>query len=295
MYFLLQFFLLEFLLKNEYNNLSNEILIFGFGKNDVSYNLFYINDATDLDLRQLKKFENVESSNGLLNINLKEKQKYVLVKINSNSKENENLTVVSSFNKEQNLSSIDIYSYQLYHLSENESQQFQLENSSKEYRILINNAEGEGYICFNETCNSNNIYIHLTEQRIYSFSIENKTDLFFYTENNLTFNIKVIHQFLFKEIKELNYQDNNKAVNEKFPFLYFIKDIKYNGININFNLEFDDSDINSDDLVIRGYALDYDCINSYDNKNDLALSPIFSHSFSAASESPTNSAFIYFI
>ena len=114
----------------------------------------------------------VESSNGLLNLDLDMNYNYTLVEITTNSTENENLTILSNFNNEQNLTSINIYSYQLYHLSKNISQQFQLQNLSKEYRILINTTEGEGKICFNKTCDINNKFTRLEEHKIYLFHFQ---------------------------------------------------------------------------------------------------------------------------
>ena len=73
----------------------------------------------------------------------------------------------------------------------------------QKYRILINNTEGEGYICFNQTCNSINNYIHIAEQKIYSFSIFNKTNFFIYAKINLAYNIKIIYEIK-NEIKNNN-------------------------------------------------------------------------------------------
>ena len=86
------------------------------------------------------------------------------------------MTILSSFYNQKNTSFIDIYSYQLFHLSENEFQLFHSNQISQiKYRILINNTEGEGYINFNQTCSdNNNNFIHLTKQKIYSFSIPMK-------------------------------------------------------------------------------------------------------------------------
>ena len=163
-----------------------------------------------------------------------------------------------------------IYSYQLFHLSENTFQQFNLiENPSRKYRILINNTDGEGNICFNQICDNDNSFIHLTEQKIYSFSISNKTNFFIYAQNNLIFRIKIIHENINEQIKELNYQYNSDLNKEKFPLLYIIKDVKYKGININFIFKFNSSNNIYNNLVVKGFGIDYSRISSIKDKNDI--------------------------
>ena len=155
-----------FLLKNEYNGLSNKILIYSYGKNNVSYQVFYMNEtdyySSNFNLNNLNKNEDIKSNNGLLSLDLKLDDHFILIVVEST--EDENLTIVSNFYNESNSSSIDIdiYSYQLYHLSENQWQQFNLINSLTDYRILINITEGEGYICFSHACDNYN-YIQIAE------------------------------------------------------------------------------------------------------------------------------------
>jgi len=266
-----------FLLKNEYSDLSNKNIIYGFGKNNISYKVFYMNEddyySSDLNLTNLNETKEIENFNGYLSLILK--KKFILVEIETNSTENEILTVmIFSFNQ-PNFSSINIYSYQLYHLSENTDQQFNLiQNSSIEYRILINNTEGEGNICFNKNCENNNNFIHLTEQKIYSFSISNKTNFYIHSNNNLIYHIKLIYGIPNKEIKELNYQYNLEIIDsskENFPLIYFIKDVKYNGININFIFNFDGSNNMYNNLIIKGYGVDYSEISSIKDKNDIKM------------------------
>ena len=260
-----------FLLKNEYNELLNKILIYGFGKKDISYKVFYMNDSnyysTDFNLNNLKEIKDIINYNGHLSLDLKTNEKFFLIVIESNSTEEENLSIVSNFYNLSNSPSIDIYSYQLYYLSENISQQFNLiKNLLIKYRILIYNTEGEGYICHNKICDFNNNFIYLKEQKIYSFSISNKNSFYICAKNNITFNIKIIYEISNEIIKELNYQYNFDN-SETFPLIYFIKDVKYNGININFNIKFDNEDNNN--LIIKGYVLDYSEISLIKDKKDI--------------------------
>jgi hypothetical protein len=238
------------------------------------------------------------NSNGSLNLDLKKNEKYVLVEIKSNSKENENLTVISSFNNEQNASSINLYSYQLCHLPKNKFQNFHFKNQSMEYRILINNTKGEGNIYINNTCdNNNNIFIHLSEHKIYSFSLSNITNFVICANNNLTYNIKIIKEISNEAIKELNYQYNSIGIDENediFPLSYLIKDVKYKGININFNFKFNSSNNISDaynNLIIKGYGLDYSVILSINDKDDIKLID-FQNEVEGKYDNITNSGYI---
>jgi len=266
-----------FLLKNEYNDLSTKIVLYGFGKNDISYKVFYMNDSdyysTDLNLENLNEIKEIESFNGHLSINIP--KEFILVEIQSSSNQNEILTVISYSLTQPIFSSVNIYSYQLYHLSENSVQQYDLiQNSLTEYRILINNTEGEGNICFNNICDNNDNFIHLSEQKIYSFSISNKTNLFIHSNNNLIYHIKIIYGISNKAIKELNYQYNLEKIDsnkENFPLIYFIKDVKYNGININFIFKFDGSNNIYNNLTINGYGVDYSEISSIKDKKDIKI------------------------
>ena len=286
-----------FLLKNEYSNLSNKIAVFGYGKNYVSYKVSYMNDITDLNFKNLKMLNG--NSNGSLNLDLKKDGKYVLVEIKSNSKENENLTVISSFNNEQKATSINLYSYQLCHLPENKCQKFHFQNKSMEYyRILINNTKGEGNIYFTNTCdNNNNIFIHLSEHKIYSFSLSNITNFVICANNNLTYNIKIIKEISNEAIKELNYQHNYELLNlneENFPLIYFMKDVKYNGVTINFNFKYTVSKNTNNayhNLTIRGYSLDYSELLMYREKNDFRIYD-FSNGIEGKYDNLTNSGTI---
>ena len=265
-----------FLLKNKYNDLSNKILIYGYGENEISYKVFYINEAdyysSYLNLDNLKEVKKIESFNSHLILDLKTNENFALIVIESNSNESKYLTILSRFYNQANSSNIDIYSNQLYHLSEKEIQLFYLYKSLlKEYRILINITEGEGFICFNKICD-NKDFIQLTKQKIYSFSISDKKNFFIRANINLTYDIKMIYDISNKVIKELNYQYNFESINlneeEVFPLIYFIKDVKYNGININFYFKFDNIDnIDNNTLIIKGYGLDYSEISLIKNKN----------------------------
>ena len=122
-------------------------------------------------------------------------KEFILIEVKSNEEE-KNMTIVSNFYNQTNSPYIDKYPFQLFYLSEKQCQQFNLtKNLTINNRILINSTEGEGYISFNQTYDKTNNYIHITEKKIYSFSIYNKTSFFICAENNLTYNIKIYTYF----------------------------------------------------------------------------------------------------
>jgi len=75
-------------------------------------------------------------------------------------------------------------------------------------------------------------------------------------------------------MKQLNYQNNYEYLNSSknnFPLIYFIKDVKYNGIYINFNFKYNVSNNTNNsclNLTIIGYSLDYSKIAIYNDKNE---------------------------
>ena len=255
-----------FLMKNDYHGLSNTNLIYSFGAKNISYKVYYMNDtdyySTDLNLDNLNETKEIISFNNYLSFDMESDENYALILIESNLKENENLIVESSLCNQSFSSSIDIYSYQQYHLYENQYQQFNLIENTLigNYRIIINNIEGEGFFCYNEICDEKNKYSHLKGQKIYSFKIPDEAKFFIYALSNLTYNIKVIINFSSQIIKELKYDYNIEELNEQiFPLIYLIKDVNYNGMNINFHFKLNNPNQNDENinLIIKGYTLDY--------------------------------------
>ena len=124
--------------------------------------------SKNICIDNLKEIKEIEYCKGHLSLDLKEDKHFVLLVIESNSIdsiENKYLTIIARFYSQLNYSSsIDIYSYQLYYLYENQFQLFYLYQIPLiEYRILINNREGEGNICFSINYDDNNNFIHLKE------------------------------------------------------------------------------------------------------------------------------------
>ena len=192
-----------FLLRNEYNELLNEILIYSFEKNNIAYKIFCMNNSDyyskNLKLENLNEGKEIPNFNGLLNLDLKINEYFILIVVESDKEED---NIVSNFKNQSNSPSIDIdiYSFQLYYLSKNQSQQFKIiKNLLKDYKILFSNIEGEGYICFNQICDNN--IIPITAKKLYSFSIYSNTSFVIYAKNNLTYNIKIFYEIP-NQIKE---------------------------------------------------------------------------------------------
>ena len=195
-----------FLLRNEYNELLNEILIYSFEKNNVRYKIFYMNNndfyLKDLKLDNLNKVKEIQNFIGLLSPDLKMDENLILIEVESDKKE---VNIVSNFYNQPNsfYTDIDLYSYQLYHLSENKTQRFKIiKNLLKDYQISINKIEGEGYIFFNQIYD--NTAIPIIEQKNYIFSIYNNESFFISAKNNLTYTIKIFYEIQNK-IKEPNH------------------------------------------------------------------------------------------
>ena len=51
--------------------------------------------------------------------------------------------------------------------------------------------------------------------------------------------------------------------------MYIIKDVKYKGININFIFKFNSSNNIYNNLVVKGFGIDYSRISSIKDKNDI--------------------------
>ena len=110
----------------------------------------------------------------------------------------------------------------------------------------------------------------MNEKTIYSFSItDNVTNIYIDSKNNLIFSIKLSNQFTNNAMEELNYGTYLKTINpkeDKFPLIYFIKDTRYFGLDINFFFNFNNSSPNNN-ITIKGYELSYETMNNIDNKN----------------------------
>ena len=112
-----------FILKNDYKDLLNNIVIHGFGKYKINYTIYYMNN-TDDDLLDLKNVNQL----ALNKINIEVSYFEYIEKIDVNfilielkTSNNNNITLMTNFNKIKNTTQIfDIYSYQLFYLKDKE-------------------------------------------------------------------------------------------------------------------------------------------------------------------------------
>jgi len=270
-----------FLLKNEYQELSNNIVFFGQGQDEVSSVIYCLNISDDysIELENLELNKNNERAYGYIKYEGGcEDSKFALIKIMSNYYEN--ITFVSNFFHINELNQIfDIYSYQLFFLEDNTKITFNInQNISNKYRVFINNIGGLGYLKSNDTDeNKDNINLE-GRKEIYSFSFYNEIqirNISLFSKRNLAFITKMEYQITYDFMDELDCQYNkrvivNKVNKDKFPIIYYIKDIKYEGMDINIHFTFQNDSVNNNDFIIKGGFIDYHVFNDIENKDDVA-------------------------
>ena len=269
-----------FLLKNEYQELSNTLVFFGQGQDEISSVIYCLNISDDysIELENLKPNINNKRNYGYIKYEGGcENSKFSLIRIMSNY--NENISFVSNFYHINELNQIfDIYSYQLFFLEDNTNITFNINrNISNKYRVFINNIGGLGYLKSNDTDeNKDNIYLE-GRKEIYSFSFYNEIqirNISLFSKRNLAFITKINYQMTHDFMYELDCQYNkrdivNKVNKEKFPIIYYIKDIKYVGMDINIQFSFQNDSVNNGDLIIKGGFIDYHYFKDIEDKDDV--------------------------
>ena len=269
-----------FLLKNENKELSNTFVFYGYGKDEINSKIYCFNKSDDysIDLNNLNLIENNERAYGYIKYEGGcENSAFVLVK--TISKENETISFVSNFYHINELDNIfDIYSYQLFYL-ENDIKTFFYINQtiSNKYRIFIINIGGIGYLKSNDTAEKKDSIKLEGRNKTYSFSNDNEIqikNISFYSKVNLAFIIKMNYQRVYDFMDELDCQYNkrdiiNKVNEQKFPIIYFLKDIKNEGMDINLIFKFKDDSINNNGLIIKGGFIDYNDFKNLEEKDDV--------------------------
>jgi len=148
---------------------------------------------------------------------------------------------------------------------------------SNKYRVFIINIGGIGYLKYNDT-DENKDRIRLEgRKQTYSFSIYNEIqirNISFYSRVNLAFIIKMNYQRVFDFMDELDCQYNkrdiiNKVNKEEFPIIYYLKNIKNEGMDINLLFKFKDDSINNNDFIIKGGFMDYYDFKDLEEKDDV--------------------------
>ena len=192
---------------------------------------------------------------------------FILIELKSNNYNN--ITLITNFNKLNNMTQIfDLYSYQLFYLKKKEKIFFHInKNKKNENRVTINNIGGNGYFSFYDN-------YQLEGKNTYSFSLSNKIpfeNITFQSKTNLIFYIKITQQIKYNFMNELNYHINKKDIikKDKNPIIFFIKDIKYNGIDVNINFRFNKNSYNKNNFIIKGGAIEFNKLKEIENENDV--------------------------
>ena len=263
-----------FILKNDYKQLNNNFTIYAYGNEEANcYNAWPISysDYNLMDINNIKKKYNNKKQfrerKGYFKVYF-ENEIFDFILLEIHSKDEETLKVFFNFYGHLIPSpSLDIYSYQSFYLEKNAAKVFNFSNSfpQDEYALFINNTSGDGYICFNDNCNEK---IHISEKIFLSFTIPEIKSIFFYSNNNLFFLLKMQKKMDNKYKKEINFGHSYINITN-YSKLYFVKDIYANGVDINFAFKFNDSDSYENNIGIYGYRVNYDELNYIDEQTNL--------------------------
>ena len=151
-----------------------------------------------------------------------------------------------------------IYSYQLVYLNYNEKYTFKFDSSfNNQYRFFINSTYGNGEICFDKNCTDKSAF---SGRRILSFPFKNEVktiDIHNKYHSPLLFSVKIDYEFENKLLEEIQFNNVFKEVKNNFPIKYIIKDKEYKGADINFYFDINNTKIKKDDLIIKGYLINY--------------------------------------
>ena len=262
-----------FLLKNEYQELENKLVFYAFGQKDIYYTIYYIynNDDYSINLENLNQSKKYRRTNGYLRYyGNHNNSNFVVIKINS--KFNESINFLSNFYEINEFEqTYDIYSNQLFYLYSNTTTSFNInQNILKNYRVFINNIGGKGSLIFNNFIGKRDD-INLGGKNSYSFSIDNESkNISIFSERNLAFNLKINYQISYEFMDELDCQYNKRDIvnQDNFPLIYYLKDIKNEGVDINLYFKFKKDNINNDFIITAG-VIDYKDFKEIKDKDEV--------------------------
>ena len=145
-----------FFIDNIYKDLYNDLIIYAYGHDKVNYTAWIVEknegDYYSINLTNLNyKNKTSEKEKIYFKIDKNTYYDYNFILINIESAEEEMLTILTNFydNSNRFFPIIQIYSYQLIYLYNNETLNFDFKKiTQKLYRILINNTYGNGEITF---------------------------------------------------------------------------------------------------------------------------------------------------
>ena len=260
-----------FLIKNDFKELSDSFIIYGYGQETVKYTAWahYTNDYYSIDLYNCKSEFEKKENRTYLRIDWKNPS-FIIVKIDS--PKSDILSVITNFhNNIISYPSIQLYSYQIFFIDTNKTQIFPLNfDLFPLYRIVINNTVGKTELCYYNNCMNNKYKTIFSEKKILSFIVSNNITM--NVIKNLVLNIKIDYQIGNYNIKELyfdyDYQDD---IYYGMPIAYYLKEIEYGGADINlyFNFNTNIDFLYENDITIIGCIVDYQYIKYLIDNNYL--------------------------
>ena len=291
-----------FLIDNIFNDLDNNLIIYANGKGNINYTAWFIqnneNDYYSINVEnpnyapvQVDNNYNFLKIEKIYNLNIK----YILIKIQSSSEEN--LAVLANFyNNDIIFPPIQIYSYQLVYLNSNENFTYNFaDNTYDKYRIIVNNIYGQGKIP--RSTEQNNDYLIVSGNRILSLAINNETNNIHILNpsGQLLLNIKIDNELNNPVLEELQFNNNIRGVKNLLETkYYYLREIDYDGADINFYFHFNEQNknIDQDYLIIKGYAIEYDLIKLITEQK--FIKPDFGEEIKGKFDNRTNNGLIVF-
>ena len=238
-----------FLINNEYREIGNEFIVYGYGQKKVEHIswLFYDDDSYSIDFNNINKENNFTASNNYLIINTNDiilKPNFILIKLESYYPEV--LTIITNYYQGlENTYSIEVYSYKIFFLKEEDNIYFDFNfDIFDKYRLIMNNINGTGEICFNQFCNStqNKNKTEIFQNNVMSYFItKDITKIDIKTSNFLVFNLKIDYLFNKSILKEINFQSDFRTSENDFPIAYYLKEVEFRGADINLYFKFNNN------------------------------------------------------
>ena len=291
----MELILVFFLIKNDFKELSNDFIIYANGKSKIKYAAWahYNSDYYSIDLDNYSNDYEIIESKTFLRIQDWKNAPFIIVRIDSSTFDN--ITVLTNFhNNIISSPSINLYSHQLFCLNNNISLFFNF-RLYHQFKILINNFIGKTEICLNENCKDNNKIV-FSGKKTLSFLVTNIIkNISFNVLEELVLSIKLDYQIENNMINEF-YFDNDIQDNVRFPIGYYLKEVEYEGADINFYFNFDKSitnNYNLNGIIITGYIVDIEYIK-YLNSIKVIGHPLDKTRYSGTFDLRTNIGLIAF-
>ena len=242
------YFYCYFLLKNTYNEFNQNFYVTTSNQNDMykiysfhnykeknnNYSKYYISDKNDKDL------------------------KLILFKFQFN--DNKIKTILSSFSNELDLTYPQIYSSQIFYISNNKAFRFGLKYK---YLLEFSQIYGNGYARIARLDNSKLSKIGSNNNfkgKLISIPLSNIHNITFYPKNELLFYFKLDYLAGKEKISKILYGQsmNELLLDINFPIYYYIEYNNQDNIDINFRIINVKGKNKTSDIFINGYILNKD-------------------------------------